>query len=57
MVVRKESPEKLNKKFGSVELLFSCNSLHLSAVMRVTSSLPKEGEAAQGVHSLDPPLF
>ncbi|MFA6225392.1 MAG: hypothetical protein WC620_04210 [Methanoregula sp.] len=43
------------RNLGSVEtLFFPLSAFSLSAARKVTPSLPKEGEAAQGEHPLDP---
>ena len=43
--------------FGSVEILFSCDSILFIDYLEGDPLSPPEGEAAQGVHPLDPPFL
>jgi hypothetical protein len=45
------------KYLDSVEILFSSDSLLLLGCLEGDPLSPPEGEAAQGEHPLDPPLF
>jgi hypothetical protein len=49
--------KNFNPFFGPVEILFSCDSFRLIGYLGGEPLSHPEGEAVQGVHTLDPPYF